>query len=63
MYGVTRYPLIAAPPLLAGSVHVTDAWAFPAVAVPMVGAPGTVPGVTAFDAGDDALVPAPLVAV
>jgi hypothetical protein len=33
--------VIAAPPLLAGAVKATLAWALPAVAVPMVGAPGT----------------------
>lgn len=33
--------MIKAPPLLAGAVNVTDACALPAVAVPMVGAPGT----------------------
>ena len=32
---------MAAPPLLAGAVNATDACALPAVAVPMVGAPGT----------------------
>ena len=33
--------MIALPPLVDGAVNVTDAWALPAVAVPMVGAPGT----------------------
>jgi hypothetical protein len=28
------------------------AWAFPAVAVPIVGAPGATPGVTEFDAAE-----------
>ncbi len=37
--------------------------ALPAVAVPMVGAPGTVAGVTVFDAADAAPVPMALVAV
>ena len=55
--------MIAAPPLLAGAVKVTLTWAFPAVAVPMVGAPGTVAGVTLFDAADGALVPMAFVAV
>ena len=32
---------MAEPPLLAGAVKVTLACALPAVAVPMVGAPGT----------------------
>lgn len=35
---------MAAPPLLAGAVNVTLAEPLPAVAVPMVGAPGTVAG-------------------
>jgi hypothetical protein len=39
---VTVYPVIADPPSLAGAVKVTDAVVFPAVAVPIVGAPGTV---------------------
>ena len=34
------------PPFEPGAVKVTVAWAFPAVAVPIVGAPGTVAGVT-----------------
>jgi hypothetical protein len=34
--------VITAPPLLAGAVHETVADAFPAVATPIVGAPGTV---------------------
>ena len=37
--------------------------AFPAVAMPMVGAVGTVDGVTLLDAADAALVPITLVAV
>ena len=44
-------------------MKLTVAWAFPPVAVPMVGAPGTVTGVTAFEAADAAPVPAELVAV
>ncbi len=54
---------MAAPPLLAGAVNATDACALPAVAVPIVGAPGTVVGVTLFDAAEAAPVPALLVAV
>src|SRR5512141_387476 len=42
---VTVYPVMALPPLLAGAVKVTVACALPAVAVPMVGALGTVRGV------------------
>ena len=46
-----------------GAVKVTVACAFPPVAVPMVGAPGTVAGVTLFDAAEAALVPFALVAL
>jgi hypothetical protein len=57
--------VIALPPLLAGAVKGTVALALPAVAVPMVGAPGTViaAGVTLFDAADAPPVPLALVAV
>ena len=57
--------MIAAPPLLAGGVKVTLACVLPAVAVPIVGAPGAVvagAGVTLFDAADAAPVPALLLA-
>lgn len=37
---VTVYPVIALPPVDTGAVNVTVASAFPALAVPMVGAPG-----------------------
>src|SRR5688572_29603227 len=37
--------VMAEPPLDAGAVNVTDASPLPAVAVPIVGAPGTVAGV------------------
>jgi hypothetical protein len=60
---VTVYPVIAEPPLLAGAVHDTPAWALPAVPPTPVGAPGTVRGVTAALAADAAEVPAALVAV
>ena len=60
---VTVYPVIAEPPLELGAVNVTVACALPAVAVPMVGAPGTVAGVTLFDAAEAAPVPAELLAV
>ena len=49
------------PPLLL-AVKVTEAWALPAVAVPMVGAAGTVDGVALFDAADSALLPSAFVA-
>ena len=41
---VTVYPVMAAPPFDAGAVNVIDADVLPAVAVPIVGAPGTVTG-------------------
>jgi hypothetical protein len=59
---LTLYPVIA-DPLLAGAVHDTVALAFPAPAVGLDGAAGTVAGVTAFEALDGAPVPAALVAV
>jgi len=50
---VTTYPLIADPPLDAGGVHLARAViappAAPEVAVPMMGAPGVLAGVTATD--------------
>ena len=55
--------MIPEPPLLAGAVNATLALALPAVATPIVGAPGTVAGVTLFDAAEAAPVPALLVAV
>ncbi len=39
---VTVYPVIADVPLTDGAVNVTEACWLPAVAVPIVGAPGTV---------------------
>jgi hypothetical protein len=49
-------------PLEAGALKLTVACEVPAVAVPMVGAPGMVKGTTALDAADAWPVPAPLVA-
>ena len=49
--------------MLAGGVNVTVALALPAVATPIVGAPGTVAGVTLFEAADGGPVPIALVAV
>ena len=60
---VAVYPVTALPPLLAGAVNATEIWAFPRVAVPIVGAPGTVAGMTAFDGADPGPVPAAFVAV
>ena len=55
--------MIAEPPFDAGAVNATVAWAFPAVAVPMTGAPGGPTGVALFDAADAGPVPAALLAV
>ena len=55
--------MIAEPASEAGPVKVTVAWALPAVAVPIVGAPGTVAGVTLLDGAEAAPVPTALVAV
>ena len=54
---------MADPPLEAGAVKLTLAWRCPAEAETPVGAPGTVAGVTAFDAPEAGPVPTPLVAV
>jgi len=51
------------PPFDAGAFQLTVAWALPAVAVTLVGAPGTPPGVMLFDAVEAGLVPTLLVAV
>jgi hypothetical protein len=55
--------VIGEPPLLAGAVHDTTAAVSAADAVTLVGAPGTVRGVTAALATEAGDVPAPFVAV
>jgi hypothetical protein len=60
---VAVYDVIAEPPVDAGGVNVTVACAFPAVAVPIVGGPGTAAGVTLFEGVDGGPVPTALVAV
>jgi hypothetical protein len=61
---VTVYEVIAVPPLLAGAVNVTVALlVVPAVAVPMVGAPGIAKVVTLALDDEATLVPTALVAV
>ena len=55
--------MIADPPLLDGAVHVNETCVLPAVPATLVGAPGTVRGVTEDDAVDVAPVPAVLVAL
>jgi hypothetical protein len=59
---VTVYPVMADPPLFAGAVNATIACAFPPVAVPIVGAPGPVEGVTEFEATLAGLFPLAFVA-
>ena len=54
---------MSAPPLKTGAIKDTVACPSPAVAVPMVGASGTVAGVTLLEGLLGALVPIPLVAV
>jgi hypothetical protein len=54
--------VIALPPF-AGGVNETVICALPATTAGCAGAPGTVLGTTAADAGDGALVPSPFVAV
>jgi hypothetical protein len=49
--------------LLTGAVKLTVACALPRVAVPIVGAPGTLAGVAEFDAAEAAPVPTALLAV
>jgi hypothetical protein len=51
------------PPLDTGGEKLTEAWALPAVAVTAVGAPGTLAGVTLFDAEDAGPIPAAFAAV
>lgn len=60
---VTVYPVIAVPPLSVGAVQLIDADASPPVAITLVGAPGTVTGITGLEALETALVPLALVAV
>ena len=56
--------MIALPPSFAGAVNATDAEAFPRVAVPIVGAPGTVAArTTAFDRAEGGPVFTAFVAV
>jgi hypothetical protein len=60
---VTVYPVIVLPPLDAGALKDTVAWALPAAADTLVGAPGTVAGVTLLEAVEAGPVPTELVAV
>ena len=58
----TSKRVIAVPPLLAGGVNDTVACALPAIALAAVGAPGSVAGVTEFDAPESGPLPTLLVA-
>ena len=60
---VTVYDVIGEPPLEAGGVNVTVACPTPAVAVPIVGGPGTAAGVTLFEGADAGPVPTAFAAV
>jgi hypothetical protein len=51
------------PPVDAGAVKVTVAWALPAVALTPVGAPGSAPGVTLLEMDDAGPVAVAFVAV
>ena len=54
---------MALPPLLVGAVKLTVTSPLPAVAVPIDGVPGTVEGVTLFEAADASPLPFALVAL
>ena len=60
---VTLYEVIAEPPVEEGAVKLIEALPFPAAALTLVGAPGTVAGVIADEGVDDAPFPFELVAV
>jgi hypothetical protein len=67
---VTVYPVMAEPPEEDGSVQVTVTWGaeplgrpVTTVAVPIVGALGTVAGVTLLDSAEAVLLPAALLAL
>ena len=60
---VTAYDVIGEPPFEAGGVNATPAWVLPASAPVIVGAPGTLAGITLFEGADASPVPTALVAV
>ena len=60
---VTVYPVIVAPPSLAGALHDTTDEPFATVPDTLVGWPGVVRGTTLLDALDADPVPAAFVAV
>jgi len=63
MFEVTVYEVMALPPLEPGAENVIVASPFPRVAVPIVGAPGTVDGTTELLVPEEILVPNSFVAV
>ena len=60
---VTVYKVIGLPPFDAGAVKATVARPPPGVAVPMVGAPGNVAGVTVLELADAVPLPAAFLAI
>ena len=60
---VTRYDVIGEPPFDAGGTKRNVTCPLPGTVAPIVGAPGTVAGVTLFEGADASPVPWPLVAV
>ncbi len=60
---VTVYKVIAEPPFETGALKVIVASPLPRVAVPIIGAPGTVAGTTELEATETELVPTTFVAV
>jgi hypothetical protein len=63
VFDVTVYVVIAEPPFELGALNVTVASPLPAVAVPIVGASGTVAGTIELLVADAVLVPTAFVAV
>ena len=59
---VTVYPVMTLPPVEVGALNATLTCALPAVATGLVGAPGTVIGVTAADVVEATEFPTALVA-
>ena len=60
---VAVYEVIGKPPFEAGAVNATPACVLPATARVIVGAPGSVAGVTLFEGAEASPVPTALVAV
>ncbi len=54
--------MISEPPLFAGAANATEALALPAMGSPIVGASGTVAGVTLLEFDDGTLVPTAFIA-